>query len=91
MTCWFAPLILRLGARRAHPPSRIATTILPLGRSRATLPRHPGRARAYCRSMISSENRYPLFGIMLYHPLQSGPLAEYAGAVALGLPVERIF
>jgi hypothetical protein len=41
--------------------------------------------------MIFSENRYPLFGIMLYHPLQSGPLAEYAGAVALGLPVERIF
>ena len=26
-----------------------------------------------------------------YHPLQSGPQAEYAGAMALGLPVERIF
>jgi alkylation response protein AidB-like acyl-CoA dehydrogenase len=26
-----------------------------------------------------------------YHPLQPGPQAEYAGAMALGLPVERIF
>lgn len=26
-----------------------------------------------------------------YHPLQSGPQAEYAGAMALGLPVARIF
>ena len=26
-----------------------------------------------------------------YHPLQAGPQAEYAGAMALGLPVDRIF
>jgi indole-3-acetate monooxygenase len=26
-----------------------------------------------------------------YHPLQSGPQAEYAGAMAMGLPVDRIF
>ena len=26
-----------------------------------------------------------------YHPLQSGTQAEYAGAMALGLPVERIY
>jgi alkylation response protein AidB-like acyl-CoA dehydrogenase len=26
-----------------------------------------------------------------YHPLQSGPQAQYAGAMALGLPVDRIF
>jgi alkylation response protein AidB-like acyl-CoA dehydrogenase len=26
-----------------------------------------------------------------YHPLQSGPQSEYAGAMALGLPVDRIF
>lgn len=26
-----------------------------------------------------------------YHPLQSGPQAEYAGAMALGIPVDRIF
>jgi alkylation response protein AidB-like acyl-CoA dehydrogenase len=26
-----------------------------------------------------------------YHPLQAGPQAEYAGSIALGLPVERVF
>jgi alkylation response protein AidB-like acyl-CoA dehydrogenase len=26
-----------------------------------------------------------------YHPLQSGPQSQYAGAMALGLPVDRIF
>jgi alkylation response protein AidB-like acyl-CoA dehydrogenase len=26
-----------------------------------------------------------------YHPLQAGPQAEFAGAMALGLPVERVF
>ena len=26
-----------------------------------------------------------------YHPLQSGPQAEYAGAMALGLPIDKIF
>jgi alkylation response protein AidB-like acyl-CoA dehydrogenase len=26
-----------------------------------------------------------------YHPLQPGPQAEYAGAMALALPVERVF
>jgi alkylation response protein AidB-like acyl-CoA dehydrogenase len=26
-----------------------------------------------------------------YHPLQAGPQAEYAGALALGLPVDRIY
>jgi alkylation response protein AidB-like acyl-CoA dehydrogenase len=26
-----------------------------------------------------------------YHPLQSGPQAQYTGAMALGLPVDRIF
>lgn len=26
-----------------------------------------------------------------YHPLRSGPQAEYAGAMALGMPVDRIF
>jgi indole-3-acetate monooxygenase len=26
-----------------------------------------------------------------YHPLQSGPQAEYAGAMALGQPIDKIF
>jgi alkylation response protein AidB-like acyl-CoA dehydrogenase len=26
-----------------------------------------------------------------YHPLQSGPQAAYAGSMALGLPIDRVF
>jgi indole-3-acetate monooxygenase len=26
-----------------------------------------------------------------YHPLQSGPQAEYAGAIALGMPIDKVF
>jgi len=26
-----------------------------------------------------------------YHPMQPGPQAEYAGAMALGMPVDKIF
>jgi hypothetical protein len=26
-----------------------------------------------------------------YHPLQAGPQAEFAGAMALGLPVDKMF
>jgi indole-3-acetate monooxygenase len=26
-----------------------------------------------------------------YHPLQAGPQAEYAGSIALGLPIDRVF
>lgn len=37
------------------------------------------------------ERRFRDIQAARYHPLQSGPQAEYAGAMALGLPVERIF
>jgi len=26
-----------------------------------------------------------------YHPLQAGPQTEYAGSIALGLPVEQVY
>jgi alkylation response protein AidB-like acyl-CoA dehydrogenase len=26
-----------------------------------------------------------------YHPLTSGPQAQYAGSMALGLPIDRVF
>ena len=26
-----------------------------------------------------------------YHPLQSGPQADYTGSIALGLPIDRVF
>jgi len=37
------------------------------------------------------ERRFRDIDLARYHPLLPGPQAEYAGAVALGLPVERIF
>jgi alkylation response protein AidB-like acyl-CoA dehydrogenase len=37
------------------------------------------------------ERRFRDIQAARYHPLQSGPQAEFAGAMALGLPVNRIF
>ena len=37
------------------------------------------------------ERRFRDIQAARYHPLQSGPQADYAGAMALGLPVDRIF
>ena len=37
------------------------------------------------------ERRFRDIQAARYHPLQSGPQAQYAGALALGLPVDRIF
>lgn len=37
------------------------------------------------------ERRFRDIQAARYHPLQAGPQAEYAGAVALGLPVDKIF
>jgi alkylation response protein AidB-like acyl-CoA dehydrogenase len=37
------------------------------------------------------ERRFRDIQAARYHPLQSGPQAEYAGAMALGLPVDRIY
>jgi alkylation response protein AidB-like acyl-CoA dehydrogenase len=37
------------------------------------------------------ERRFRDIQAARYHPLQSGPQAEYAGAMAMGLPTERIY
>jgi alkylation response protein AidB-like acyl-CoA dehydrogenase len=37
------------------------------------------------------ERRFRDIQAARYHPLQFGPQSEYAGAMALGLPVDRIF
>ncbi|WP_246737451.1 acyl-CoA dehydrogenase family protein [Nordella sp. HKS 07] len=37
------------------------------------------------------ERRFRDIQAARYHPLQSGPQAEYAGAMALGLPTDKIF
>ena len=37
------------------------------------------------------ERRFRDIQAARYHPLQAGPQAEYAGSMALGLPVDKIF
>jgi alkylation response protein AidB-like acyl-CoA dehydrogenase len=37
------------------------------------------------------ERRFRDIQAARYHPLQSGPQTEYAGAMALDIPVDRIF
>ena len=37
------------------------------------------------------ERRFRDIQAARYHPLQAGPQAEYAGAMALGLPTDRIY
>jgi alkylation response protein AidB-like acyl-CoA dehydrogenase len=37
------------------------------------------------------ERRFRDIQAARYHPLQAGPQAEYAGSMALGLPIERVF
>ena len=37
------------------------------------------------------ERRFRDIQAARYHPLQSGPQAQYAGSLALGLPVDRVF
>jgi alkylation response protein AidB-like acyl-CoA dehydrogenase len=40
---------------------------------------------------VGLERRFRDIQAARYHPLQAGPQAEYAGALALGLPVDKIF
>ena len=37
------------------------------------------------------ERRFRDIQAARYHPLQAGPQAEYAGCIALGLPIDRVF
>ena len=37
------------------------------------------------------ERRFRDIQAARYHPLQAGPQAEYAGSMALGLPIDRVF
>ena len=49
------------------------------------------------RSFLTGRIGTKLFGDNIniwddvYHPLQSGPQAQYAGSMALGLPVDKVF
>ena len=37
------------------------------------------------------ERRFRDIQAARYHPLQAGPQAQYAGSMALGLPVDKVF
>ena len=37
------------------------------------------------------ERRFRDIQAARYHPLQEGPQAEYAGSMALGLPIDKVF
>jgi alkylation response protein AidB-like acyl-CoA dehydrogenase len=87
-----------LAAVRLNAPSASTVNQVMTGKALAT--RHAIAAVEYAMEMAGGVGFYRSAGLerkfrdiqaARYHPLQSGPQAEYAGAMALGLPVERIF
>jgi alkylation response protein AidB-like acyl-CoA dehydrogenase len=87
-----------LAAVRRNAPS--ADTINHVMIGRELVARHAIAAVEYAMELAGGAGFYRSAGLerrfrdiqaARYHPLQSGPQAEYAGAMALGLPVDRIF
>jgi alkylation response protein AidB-like acyl-CoA dehydrogenase len=87
-----------LAAVRLNAPS--AGTINQVMIGKALVTRHAVAAVEYAMEVAGGVGFYRSAGLerkfrdiqaARYHPLQSGAQAEYAGAMALGLPVERIF
>lgn len=87
-----------LAAVRLNAPSAATINQVMIGRHLAE--RHAIAAVEYAMELAGGIGFYRSAGLerkfrdiqaARYHPLQSGPQAEYAGAMALGLPVERIF
>jgi alkylation response protein AidB-like acyl-CoA dehydrogenase len=86
------------GAVRLNAPS--ASTINQVMTGKQLVTRHAIAAVEYAMEVAGGVGFYRSAGLerklrdiqaARYHPLQSGAQAEYAGAMALGLPVERIF
>jgi alkylation response protein AidB-like acyl-CoA dehydrogenase len=87
-----------LAAVRRNAPS--ADTINQVMIGRQLVARHAIAAVEYAMELAGGAGFYRSAGLerrfrdvqaARYHPLQSGPQAEYAGAMALGLPVDHIF
>ena len=87
-----------LAAVRRNAPS--ADTINDVMIGKHLVARHAIAAVEYAMELAGGAGFYRSAGLerrfrdiqaARYHPLQSGPQAEYAGAMALGLPVDRIF
>jgi alkylation response protein AidB-like acyl-CoA dehydrogenase len=87
-----------LAAVRVNAPSATTVNQVMIGRHLAG--RHAIAAVEYAMELAGGVGFYRSAGLerrfrdiqaARYHPLQSGAQAEYAGAMALGLPVEKIF
>ena len=87
-----------LAAVRLNAPS--AATVNQVMMGKQLVARHGIAAVEYAMEVAGGVGFYRSAGLerkfrdiqaARYHPLQSGPQAEYAGAMALGLPVARIF
>ncbi len=87
-----------LAAVRLNTPS--ATTINQVMIGRQLVERHAIAAVEAAMQVAGGRGFYRASGLeqrfrdiqaARYHPLQNGPQAEYAGAMALGLPVDQIF
>ena len=87
-----------LAAVRLNAPSAATINQVMIGRQLAE--RHAIAAVEHAMELAGGigfyrsaglERRFRDIQAARYHPLQAGPQAEYAGAMALGLPVERVF
>jgi alkylation response protein AidB-like acyl-CoA dehydrogenase len=87
-----------LAAVRLNAPSAATINQVMIGRQLAQ--RHAIAAVEYAMEMAGGAGFYRSAGLerrfrdiqaARYHPLQAGPQAEYAGAMALGLPIEKVF
>ncbi len=87
-----------LAAVRLNAPSAGTVNQVMIGKALVT--RHAIAAVEYAMEVAGGVGFYRSAGLerkfrdiqaARYHPLQTGPQAEYAGAMALGLPVDKIY
>jgi alkylation response protein AidB-like acyl-CoA dehydrogenase len=87
-----------LAAVRLNAPSAATVNQVMIGRQLTA--RHAIAAVEYAMELAGGAGFYRSAGLerrfrdiqaARYHPMQSGPQAEYTGSFALGLPVERVF
>jgi alkylation response protein AidB-like acyl-CoA dehydrogenase len=87
-----------MAAIRLNAPSAVTVNQVMIGKQLVT--RHAIAAVELAMELAGGAGFYRSEGLerrfrdiqaARYHPLQSGPQAEYAGSMALGLPVDKIF
>jgi len=87
-----------LAAIRLNAPS--AETVNQVMMGRQLVGRHALAAVEFAMELAGGAGFYRSAGLerkfrdiqaSRYHPLQSGPQAQYAGSMALGLPIDRVF